>query len=296
MEVTKNTKLEKQDDDDDKNKPMTPSEEPPSYGSPHTPPSEEPHSYGSPHTPPSEDSRHTPPSEEPHSYGSPHTPPSEDSRHTPSEEPPSDDDESQEEEVENKVEFVDSEESNIFHNIQSTIRIMLNINEVGANISKVIYEHVSNKIEGKCINHGYIKPESVKILQYSSGSIFNKYIKFDVIYEASVCYPTDGSIIQCIVKNVTKAGIRAEIPGYNHSPIIIFIARDHHYNNQLFNDIIEDNLIKVKVIGQRFELYDTEISVIADLINIVDNNEKKTQKKKGGSLKNKSKPKLVIRD
>jgi len=259
MEVTKNTKLEKQDDDDDKNKPMTPSEEP-------------------------------------HSYGSPHTPPSEDSRHTPSEEPPSDDDESQEEEVENKVEFVDSEESNIFHNIQSTIRIMLNINEVGANISKVIYEHVSNKIEGKCINHGYIKPESVKILQYSSGSIFNKYIKFDVIYEASVCYPTDGSIIQCIVKNVTKAGIRAEIPGYNHSPIIIFIARDHHYNNQLFNDIIEDNLIKVKVIGQRFELYDTEISVIADLINIVDNNEKKTQKKKGGSLKNKSKPKLVIRD
>ena len=284
MDVMKDTKLEKLDNEEDKlDLPNTPSGEPPNTPS------------GEPPNTPSGEPPNTPSGEPPNTpSGEPPNTPSGEPPNTPSGEPPSDDE--SDEDVDNNFEFVELDESTIFHTIQSTIRIMLNINEVGANISKVIYEHVSKKIEGKCINHGYIKPDSVKILQYSSGSVYNTYIKFDVIYEASVCYPTDGSIIKCIVKNVTKAGIRAEIPGYSHSPIIIFIARDHHYSSQIFNDIIEDNIIKVKVIGQRFELYDTEISVIADLINVVDdNNEKKIQKKKG-SLKNKSKPKLVIRN
>mgnify|MGYP007000347125 len=67
-------------------------------------------------------------------------------------------------------------------------------------------------------------------------------------------------------------------------PLIIFIARDHHYKNpELFSSIKESDEIIVKIIGQRFELNDPAISVIAELIDF----EKKIKKKK-------KQPKLII--
>ena len=53
----------------------------------------------------------------------------------------------------------------------------------------------------------------------------------------------------------------------------VCISRDHHYDNELFSSLKEDDEISVKIIGHRFELYDDNISVIAEL------NEKKLNKK-----------------
>ena len=44
------------------------------------------------------------------------------------------------------------------------------------------------------------------------------------------------------------------------------VGRDHHYNNTEFNNIKEDDIIQVKIVGMRFELNDTYVSVIAELI------------------------------
>ena len=71
--------------------------------------------------------------------------------------------------------------------------------------------------------------------------------------------------IECIVKNITKAGIRAELEGFENSPLVIFVARDHHYSVKDFSSINEDDRIHIKVVGQRFELNDKYVSVIAEL-------------------------------
>ena len=71
-------------------------------------------------------------------------------------------------------------------------------------------------------------------------------------------------IIDCVVKNITKAGIRAET-NEEKSPVVIFIARDHHYLSHNFSDINEADQIQIRIIGQRFELNDTYISIIAEL-------------------------------
>ena len=78
----------------------------------------------------------------------------------------------------------------------------------------------------------------------------------------------------CIVKSITKVGIRAEI-NEEVSPFVIFIARDHHYENELFSKININDIINVRVLGQRFELNNKFISVIAELL---DKNNYKTQK------------------
>jgi len=51
-----------------------------------------------------------------------------------------------------------------------------------------------------------------------------------------------------------------------YSPLIIFIARDHHHQSKYFSTRKEGDIINIKIIGQRFELNDKYISVIATLI------------------------------
>ena len=145
--------------------------------------------------------------------------------------------------------------------------IMLPITCIGNNIKETIEENIKQNFEGKCVVEGYIKENSSKLISYSSGIVKRGiYASFEVIFECQICFPVEGMLINCIVKNITKAGIRAESLNEIPSPIIVFVAKDHHYNNSLFSDIKEDDKINVRVIGQRFELNDKYISIIGELV------------------------------
>ena len=131
------------------------------------------------------------------------------------------------------------------------------------------YSHILNILkikEGKCIEEGYIKVESIKIITLSMPNIISDKLKFNVVYECLVAIPSNNMTLQCNVKNITKVGIRAELD-INPTPYIIFLARDHHFNNPIFNNIKEDDEININVIAFRFELNDTFISIIAELLN-----------------------------
>ena len=161
-------------------------------------------------------------------------------------------------------------------------QISLSIINIGDNLKNTIEEVISKEIEGKCITEGYIKPGSIKLISYSSGLIDGGNIVFSVILECLICYPTEGMIINCMIKNITKAGIRAQTND-DPSPVIIFLAKEHHKNIKLFTSLKEEESIQIKVIGQRYELNDKYISIIGELI------EKKRSKQF-------SKKKLVIRN
>jgi len=143
---------------------------------------------------------------------------------------------------------------------------------------------ISSDIEGKCVVEGYIKHNSVKIISYSSGLIKTEKIVFIVSIECKICCPVEGMIINCIAKNITKAGIRAEINGDN-SPVLIFVARDHNFMSQYFNSVEENENINIRVIGQRFELNDKYISIIGELVE-----------KTASIIKPKKLPKLVLEE
>jgi hypothetical protein len=137
---------------------------------------------------------------------------------------------------------------------------------VGDNIKQTLEKYISQNIEGKCIAEGYIKPGSTKIISYSSGELNGTDVVFEVIFECLVCCPVEGMHIECMVKNITEtAGIRAETDE-TPSPLVIYIARDHHFNNPQFSKVKIGDKIKVRVIGQRYELNDKYISIIAELL------------------------------
>ena len=87
--------------------------------------------------------------------------------------------------------------------------------------------------------------------------------------------------LSCIVKSITKVGIRAEL-NETYNPYLIFVARDYNYNNEEFSKINLNDIINVKVIGQRYELNDSFISVIGELLQI-DNKESSLNELTGGS-------------
>jgi len=173
-----------------------------------------------------------------------------------------------------------------------TRKIVLPLVTIGKNLKENIEENIKVNFEGKCVVEGFIKPGSVKIITYSSGTIQRgNQILFEIVFECDVCFPVEGMIISCVAKNITKAGIRAESAGEVPSPVVVFIAKDHHYNVPHFADIQEGDKLSVRVIGQRFELNDKYVSIIGELIK-----EKEFVPNPKGSKLGSSKPRLVIEE
>jgi len=156
--------------------------------------------------------------------------------------------------------------TSIYSRCLITRNIVLPITCIGKTIKEIIEENIKANFEGKCLVEGFIKPNSAKIITYSSGIIYRgSSVSFEVVFECEVCFPVEGMLISCVTKNITKAGIRAESANDVPTPVVIFIAKDHHYNISYFNEVKEGDKINVRVIGQRFELNDKYVSVIGEL-------------------------------
>jgi len=166
-----------------------------------------------------------------------------------------------------------------------TRNILLPITNIGKNIKETIEKNIIFNYEGKCVVEGFIKPNSSKIVTYSSGLIQGTNISFEVVFECEICCPVEGMLISCVAKNITKAGVRAESADETPSPVVVFVARDHHFSVSQFSNIQEGDKFVARVIGQRFELNDKYVSIIAELVV------EKTQKKKEPA-----KPKLVFEE
>jgi DNA-directed RNA polymerase subunit E'/Rpb7 len=190
--------------------------------------------------------------------------------------------------VKQKIKRKETKIITIYSRCLITRNIVLPITTIGKNIKEVIEENIKSNFEGKCLVEGFIKPNSAKIITYSSGIIYRgSLVSFEVIFECDICFPVEGMLMSCVAKNITKAGIRAESANEVPSPVIVFIAKDHHYNVAYFNDVKEGDKINVRVIGQRFELNDKYVSIIGELV-------KPSVEKE--FLEGKKMPRIVIED
>ena len=167
----------------------------------------------------------------------------------------------------NKKLAVGGEESLLYSRAVLSQKVQLPFILVGTNVETTIRHTISSKIEGKCIVEGYVRPGSIKIITISSGTLQGRFIEFDVVFECSICCPVEGMQIKCYAKNITQAGIRAFTNlDEKNSPVIIYVSRDHHSTNEYFNSIKEKDAIRIRVIGQRFELNDKQVSIIGELL------------------------------
>ena len=80
---------------------------------------------------------------------------------------------------------------------------------VGGNIESILLNKLKDELEGKCNNQGYIKPNTLSIITYSSGIIKGNDIIFDVSYECQVCRPV-------LRQPVSRGGFHGRLcPGFH---------------------------------------------------------------------------------
>lgn len=136
---------------------------------------------------------------------------------------------------------------------------------VNGNIKSILEKYIKSKYEGKCNVEGFIKKDTSSIVTYSSGILNGNSITYVITFDCQLCTPVEGMVFKCVADNITKAGIKASIPG-GQSPMTIFIVRDHHHMLKEFSTIKVGDTIEIRVIGQRYELNDKTISVIGEYL------------------------------
>ena len=165
-----------------------------------------------------------------------------------------------------KPKYRQKETKSVYTPCQITKIIVLPVTAIGKSLLQTLETTITKMVAGKCIVEGYVKPGSIRVITFSSGVVKGDKVIFNVVFNCEVCYPVSGMNLNCIAKNITKAGIRAESSDEQPSPFILFIARDHYYASEYFNSIEENEKFVARVIAQRFELNDKYVSIIAELV------------------------------
>ncbi len=158
--------------------------------------------------------------------------------------------------------------------------INLNICEIGNNLNDIITTKLEHAFSGKCISEGFIRPNSIKLLNYSSGKLSNNAVQYIANFECLICLPVEGQTVTCKIKSITKAGIHGIVEDGEYTPLHVFVAKDHHVMVKEFNEIKEDSSIIVKIIGTKYELNDEHIYSIGKICNEEDEKIAMKDKKK----------------
>ena len=162
--------------------------------------------------------------------------------------------------------------SELFIPIKFRTNIIIKPNELDANFEKTILKKVKNMYENVCSKHGYIKNNSIKILERSIGTINNQHFNANIRYQlkciAEICNPIQGSIIKCKVKAKNSLGLLAE-GYYDKIPILEIIVPKISAGIQ--SEINIDTVtigqeIKIEVCGKKYQLFDKHISIIGRAI------------------------------
>jgi len=159
------------------------------------------------------------------------------------------------------------DEGLIQRDVELTIRELDSIpaHKFYENLKTFIENKINAQIGGKCIEEGFIKPNSIKVATISTGEIKNFHIRYSVVSSCMISLPVEGMIIQCVAQTITNGGIKAAVAEYPYdSPMVIFVARE--ISSSAINNISETETFMAKIIGVHFELNDQYVSVLAKII------------------------------
>jgi len=154
----------------------------------------------------------------------------------------------------------------LYHTSLLSRPLSIPISAMGGNIHEVLMDQLS-QIEGQCLEEGYIKKGSINLVRHSCGVLKGGFVSIQVVFECEVSNPVPGQTFTCVVEHNTRAGIKGRLDS-SEKPFVVFLARDHHHHIPNFSDIKENEKIKVTVLGQRYEIHDPTISVIAVLADM----------------------------
>jgi DNA-directed RNA polymerase subunit E'/Rpb7 len=161
--------------------------------------------------------------------------------------------------------------SNIYNKQILESTVFIKPFDLNRNINDILELRLREKVEGVCLKEGFVKLNSSKILSRTVGLIntanFDGNTYYDIKYEAEVCCPKNGDIIECKVLDNNKSSVNAYVEDEKSSPLNIFLARQHHQGNSTFVELQKEDIITIKVIAIKYEYLDRQILVLGEFLD-----------------------------
>ena len=148
---------------------------------------------------------------------------------------------------------------------------------VKINIQSAVLSKLAEKIEGKCSLHGWVVPNTVKILSRSMGYVekgrFTGDIVFHVQAQAKVLNPASGSHLVCEVTGNNMMGMYVtykapkkekdkktkEFVTTDVDAIKVILPRDLHIGDEAFSKVEIGERVNVEIKKSRFQVNDAFI-------------------------------------
>lgn len=136
-------------------------------------------------------------------------------------------------------------------------------------IDALILEKVKQDLEGKCSQHGWVIPQSLKLLSRSlchcEAGRFTGAMASWVQAEGNVYYPVDGMELEAEVLKKNKMGMFVLF----NDAIQVMVPRDLHLENEEYHGVGIGDVIKVEIKKSRFQVNDPFILSVGVFKGIV---------------------------
>ena len=123
-------------------------------------------------------------------------------------------------------------------------------------IDSIILDYLRTKLGNRCSQHGFVNPESLKVLSRSMGMIENGRYTGNIVYhvqaEGAVLNPANGTRVVGTILKKNKMGLYIVYK----DAIRILIPRDLHIGNEEFEQLAVGDTIEVEIRKSRFQILD----------------------------------------
>ena len=123
----------------------------------------------------------------------------------------------------------------------------------------ILIDKLSKKMEGRCSQHGYVLPKSLKLLSRSLGYAEKGRFTGDFMYylkaQGQVLNPPEGIVLEGEVVRKNKMGLYVIL----NDAIRVMIPRDLHIGNDEFDSVEQNDIIEFEIKKSQFQVNDSHI-------------------------------------
>ena len=126
-------------------------------------------------------------------------------------------------------------------------------------IDALLEGKLKQRLEGRCSKHGFVIPDSIKLLSRSMGFLergrFTGDLLFHVQAEGTVLNPPDGHILEGDIIRKNKMGLYVNY----RDAIRVIVPRDVNIGNDEFESVEIGEIVRVEIKKSRFQVNDEYI-------------------------------------
>jgi DNA-directed RNA polymerase subunit E'/Rpb7 len=155
----------------------------------------------------------------------------------------------------------------VFELRRLTRSVNISSNYLDGNIETHILNELRKKYEGKCSEEGYLRTDSIRIVNRSVGRLnyINGGIDYDVEFEVDICFPHIGQVFRTKVVSINKLGITCIL-----TPMKIQLFRDLFIGDPEFENVILGEMIDVEIIGKPDFKHNSAEICVAGKLHVLD--------------------------